>query len=63
MGGLRRGPVEQVSGGPEDMSLLNDPIPEAVCMAAFQTDCLWHGDSIMFKDGCGGGMTVYCCVA
>lgn len=55
--------MEQVSGGPEDMSLLNDPIPEAVCMAAFQTDCLWHGDSIMFKDGCGGGMTVYCCVA
>ena len=61
-GGLRRGPVEQVSGGPEDMSLLNDPIPETVCMAAFQTDCLWHGDSFMFKEGCGGVMTVYCCV-
>lgn len=43
--------MEQVSGGPEDMSLLNDPIPETVCMAAFQTDCLWHGDSIMFKRG------------
>ena len=39
--------MEQVSGGPEDMSLLNDPITEAVCIAAFQTGCLWHGNSIM----------------
>lgn len=32
--------LELVSGGREDMSPVNDPITEPVCIAAFKTGCL-----------------------